>query len=402
MSTLPALSGLSYVLGGPEGFSARPLRPFAPEVRALLSRLSERLVADPGTRRLPDVMSFAWWCRRANLERLAAAYEDGHVRLGRGLAFHVTPANMPVNFAFSWAFSLAAGNANVVRLPTREFPQIPFLLDHLRGALEDGSFAEIARSNCFVRYGREEAVTGAFSAIADARIIWGGDATIQAIRKHPIPARSVDVAFADRYSIAVLGAEALLALDGLGLDRLAAGFFNDAYLMDQNACSSPRLVVWLGAADAVQQARERFWGAVSATVERQYQLSPVGAVDKLTQACLDAVELDSVGLLQKTDNRLFRVELGVLPPGIEERRCNFGYFYEFVAAGLDDVAPIVTTKFQTITYFGVDRATLASFVTTHRIPGVDRIVPVGSALDIGILWDGFDLVRTLSRVCDVH
>ena len=138
---------------------------------------------------MPDVISFAWWCRKANLERLSQVYDDGTVRRGRGLAFHVTPANMPVNFAFSWAFSLLAGNANVVRLPARDFPQIPFLLGHVCRLLEEPEFMSLRAMNAFVAYGREQEITAAFSAMADVRIIWGGDATIAAIRKAPPGAR---------------------------------------------------------------------------------------------------------------------------------------------------------------------------------------------------------------------
>lgn len=34
----------------------------------------------------------------------------------------------------------------------------------------------------------------------------------------------------------------------------------------------------------------------------------------------------------------------------------------------------------------------------RRLRGIDRIVPIGQAMDIGATWDGCDLVRTLSRV----
>jgi hypothetical protein len=63
---------------------------------------------------------------------------------------------------------------------------------------------------------------------------------------------------------------------------------------------------------------------------------------------------------------------------------------------------MVTSKYQTLTYFGLPREELASFVTSNRLPGIDRIVPVGEAMDIGPIWDGFDLIRTLSRVCDIR
>jgi len=398
---LPRHDTLRYVLGAPEGFSGRPLPPFAPEVRAFLARLSDRLVADPVTRTMPDAMSFAWWCRRANVERQAAAYSDGALRIGRGIAFHVTPTNMPVNFAFSWVFSLLAGNANLVRIPNRDFPQIGFLLRHVEETLGEGAFPEVAAMNRFLSYGREDEITAALSALADVRIVWGGDATLSAIRRIPLPARGLDVGFADRYSFCVLGAPQVRDLGDEGLERLAAGFFNDTYLMDQNACSSPHLVVWLGAS-AAREAGTRFWGAVQAQVERRYELSAVSAMDKFTQACRDAIQLEGIRELRHGDNRVYQVELTSLFQGIETRRCNAGYFYEYATDDLDDVAPIVTRRYQTVTTHGVERERLASFVTRNRVTGIDRIVPVGAAMDIGLLWDGYDLIRTLSRVCDVR
>jgi hypothetical protein len=369
MFKLPTDAHLNYVMGGPEQFSARPFEPCSAPVRAFLSRLSAELVADKVSSSMPDVVSFAWWCRKANLERLSQVYNDGTVRLGRGLAFHVTPSNMPINFAFSWAFSLLAGNANVVRLPTRDFAQIPFLLGHVSRLIEQPEFISLRAMNAFVAYGREQEITSAFSAVADIRMIWGGDATIAAIRQASLPAR---------------------------------GFFNDSYIMDQNACSSPRLVVWVGGEDKAAEAGSRFWSAVQKEVDRGYEISAIAALDKFTQACRDAIELDSVAGFERENNRLVRLRLSEALPGIESRRCHSGYFHEWVIPRLRDAAAIVTSKYQTLTYFGFPREELASFVTGNRLPGIDRIVPVGEAMDIGPTWDGFDLIRTLSRVCDIR
>lgn len=389
-------------MGGPEQFCARPLKPCSAPVRAFLSRLSAELVADKASNSMPDVISFAWWCRKANLERLSQVYDDGTVRLGRGLAFHVTPSNMPINFAFSWAFSLMAGNANVVRLPTRDFAQIPFLLGHVSRLIEEPEFMSLRAMNAFVAYGREQEITAAFSAVADIRMIWGGDATIAAIRQASLPARGIDVCFADRYSFCVIGVAQVLELAEAALDRLAHGFFNDSYIMDQNACSSPHLVVWVGGEDQAAEAGSRFWSAVQKEVDRGYEITPIAALDKFTQACRDAIELDSVAAFERKNNRLVRLRLRDALPGIESRRCHSGYFYEWVIPRLHDAAVIVTSKYQTLTYFGFPREELASFVTSNRLPGIDRIVPVGEALDIGPTWDGFDLIRTLSRVCDIR
>jgi len=400
---LPAHDKLLYAMGGGDGFVTRPLKPFAEEVRGFLGCLSSRLMADAAAKSLPDVIAFAWWCRKANIERLAATYQDRSCRIGRGLAFHVTPSNMPVNFAFSWVFSLLAGNANIVRLPGRDFPQIPLILGHAAAVHESYRYPNVKAMNAFISYGREEEINRAFSAIADVRILWGGDRTIEEIRRvAPLPIHAIDIGFADRFSLCVLGAKGILALDQAGLLRLIGGFYNDAYLMDQNACSSPRLLVWLGEEEETALATERFWSAVENETARRYTLPPVLAVDKLTQACRDAIDLEGAAGLARNSNRVYRLRLKMLTPVVADRRCAGGYFYEYRAGDLAELAPMVTRRYQTLTYFGVRSEELRSFVVVNRLTGIDRIVPVGEAMNIGLIWDGYDLVRTLSRVCDVH
>jgi hypothetical protein len=359
-------------------------------------------MASREARAFSDLVSFAWWCRKASIEHQAAPYRDGSLRLGRGIAFHVTPSNVPVNYLFSWAFSLLAGNANLVRLPERHFPQTTIALEHVKALFDAVDFAEIRAMNAFVSYGRDPEINAALSAVADVRIIWGADETVGIIRKAPLPPRGIDVAFADRYSFCVLGAQAVCEAADAELGRLATAFYNDTYLMDQNACSSPRLVVWLGTPERAAEARRRFWPALELEVRRRYELATVSAMDKLTQACRDAIELGCVSSLERYDNDIYLIGLDSLAPGIETRRCGAGYFYEHVTTDLDDVAPVVTRKYQTLTRFGVDKALLASLVERHRLTGIDRIVPVGSAMDIGLLWDGYELVRTLSRICHVE
>jgi hypothetical protein len=36
-----------------------------------------------------------------------------------------------------------------------------------------------------------------------------------------------------------------------------------------------------------------------------------------------------------------------------------------------------------------------------NLTGIDRIVPIGNALDIDFKWDGYDLIKTLSRIVSV-
>jgi hypothetical protein len=161
-------------------------------------------------------------------------------------------------------------------------------------------------------------------------------------------------------------------------------------------------VVWLGRAQATA-AQERFWAAMDREIARRgYELAAVSTVDKLSQVCRDAIELGSVDGFTRSGNKLYRLALSSVSRSIAARRGNCGYFYEFITDDLEDVAQAVTWKYQTLTYAGVPDHKLAQFVAIHRMAGIDRIVPVGTAMDIGLIWDGYDLITMLSRICDVR
>ena len=44
---------------------------------------------------------------------------------------------------------------------------------------------------------------------------------------------------------------------------------------------------------------------------------------------------------------------------------------------------------------------MINFVTHNNLKGVDRIVPIGDSLNIGLIWDGIDLRRSLSRAISI-
>ena len=83
-------------------------------------------------------------------------------------------------------------------------------------------------------------------------------------------------------------------------------------------------------------------------------------------------------------------------------RGKFGLFYEFDATDINKISHIVKKSFQTLTYFGVNKSYLIDFVVQNRLFGIDNITPIGSALDIGVIWDGYDIIRSLSRTISVQ
>lgn len=387
-------------LAGSKAISTRPFAPYNWLLCGFLDNLSSELRSSKEARPYPDIMAFAFWCRRANIAKLKKDFEDGKARLGAGLVFHITPSNAPINFAFSFAFGLVSGNANIVRVPSKLFPQIDIICGSLNQLFDCDKYSEIKAMNAFVRYEQNDAITAMFSANCNARIIWGGDETIRNIRKLPVPERCVDIAFSDRYSFCIIDAPSIIKLDEAGLKKLAENFYNDAYLMDQDACSSPHMIVWQGSEK--EKAKERFWIAVSRIVAEKYQLRDMNAVDKYTLFCHNAIELDNISCFKKHSNYIYRISINSLLDNMDTLRGKCGYFYEYDADDINSLAHIINTKYQTLTYFGVDKSELLDFVVKNRLLGIDRIVPIGKALDIGVIWDGYDIVRSLSRIVDVR
>ncbi|WP_195654839.1 acyl-CoA reductase [Bacteroides sp. 1001136B_160425_E2] len=371
-----------------------PLSPFSDEVILYLNELSSILLRMPEIRHYPDVVTFAFFCRKANLLRLQKEHATNSLRLGRGLVFHIAPSNVPVNFAYSLICGLLSGNNNIVRLPGKQFRQVDLIVEAIRTLSGDERFDTVSRMVHLIKYERGGIETTTYSALADVRVIWGGDETIRTIRQSPLPPRSYDIAFADRYSVCVLNAISIL--EESSLDKIIEGFYNDTYLFDQNACSAPQLMVWVGTADKIEKAKEYFWTALQQYVDRKYKLEPILAVDKLSTFYRQAI-LSDVIKEENKNNNLWRVRLRELSSDIPQYRCAGGYFSEYSTNDFNDLASIVTTKYQTLAYFGFSKDELQQFVLNNHIKGIDRIVPIGKTTDFSLIWDGYDLITMLSR-----
>lgn len=393
------IKNIEWLHGSMAALDERPLVPFAEDVVDALDALSKALMHDPQSRLYPDVVTFAFFCRRGNLMKLreqsVVSIQPSVIRLGRGTIFHIAPSNVPVNFAYSVVAGLLAGNTNVVRVSQKQFPQVDIIVKHMR---------EIRMKRlAVVRYPHESNANEVFSAMCDVRVIWGGDATIATIRQNVLPPRAFDICFADRYSLAAINADKLIAdqLNTEHLNQLAERFYNDTYLFDQNACSAPHLVVWTGNKENIKQAKKLFWNAVQRVAEQKYQFQDVMAVDKLTALYRQAAAMPTHD--EETKNNLLRrVEIDMLPQNIDSFRCAGGYFSEYTTQLLDEIAPIVNEKYQTLAYYGFDRQELSDFILRNRLSGIDRIVPFGETTAFSLTWDGINLIERMSRIIDIQ
>ena len=242
------ISSLMHILAGENSkISNSPTTVFNSERITFLAELSQNLLAHKEARALPDVVSFAYWSRRANLMRMAENFTDSRdLRMGIGLLFHICPANVPINFAYSMAFGLLSGNTSVIRLPSKNSSTLNVMVEVIDKLIKKQAYSTLESALTLVRYDRNDDVSRFWMSVADGRILWGGDATVEHMRRMPCRPRSREVAFPDRYSMAAINPSALLALNKAELQAFCLRLFNDIYLMEQAACSSPQLLVWVG------------------------------------------------------------------------------------------------------------------------------------------------------------
>lgn len=369
-------------------------------VLEFLDDLSKWLRHNKEAAKYADVMSIAFWCRKGNLIQMQEQFEDGMLHMGRGLLFHITPSNVPVNFAFSYFFGLLSGNSNIVRLPSKDFPQARILCQGIESVLQEEKYREIRETTQFIRYDRSKEINDYYSGICDGRIVWGGDETIHMLRQSSMPPKAVEVVFADRFSFGVIQSEAVVNASHEELCRLAKDFYNDTYLMDQNACSTPHCILWLG--EQTEQAEAIFWQAVYEEAQK-YVLEDIKVVDKYTRLCHLAMERNDIKKMEKDayGNLLYIVTLNELPEDLEELRGSFGLFFQCSIGNLKWLQNVISPKSQTMLTFGVKQEEINLFLRESGLRGIDRAVPFGKALDMGVIWDGYDIVRTLSRAIKI-
>lgn len=376
----------------------RPLQPYDEIVCAFLAELSERLRKDKKAVLWPDIMSYAFFCRRANLAKLKADFEDGRLRMGRGVAFHIAPSNVPINSLYTYTFGLLAGNANIVRVSSKDFEQVRIVCRHIEDMFASGRYETVRKMTAIILYEHDREITDELSARASIRVIWGGNATVDEIRKSPIPPRCVELTFADRYSFGIIDPEVVLDSSEVEMQRLAEQFYNDTYLMDQNACSTPHLLIWKSSKDdRIKAGQARFWGALHECAKK-YDLEAIKASDKYVQLCSYAAHSDGTYTVDRYENLLYVITLKNLPNDISGLRGKFGLFFQYATDDLNTLADKIEDTVQTCVFYGIQKSEIEGLIKENSIRGIDRIVPIGLALNIGSYWDGYDIVGQMSRM----
>lgn len=383
-----------------DGLQAARLQPFDARTLAFLAAFAERILRDTDLRSAPELVALAYWFRPAAIETLRQRYtrlaEHGLLR-PRGVAFHIAPANVDAVFVYSWFLSLLCGNRNIVRLSKRENPHRLALLTLLGEVMAHPEHADIAAANAVLAYDRDDGITTALSARCHLRVVWGGDATVQHVRSLPLPPLATELVFPNRNAWALLDAQTVLDASEDALRQASSAFHNDTFWFGQQACSSPRAVLWIGSTAEVDVARARFWPALAAELTRRgTQDEAAQLATRLVSAHQAAAEA-AVTLASTLSDWPLRLMTDRFSPALREQHCGYGLIYEIQRERLDGSTGLFVAEDQTIAYWGFTREALVAWVCSLPDRAIDRIVPLGQALRFADRWDGHDLLRAFSR-----
>ncbi|MEI7595134.1 MAG: acyl-CoA reductase [Bacteroidota bacterium] len=349
----------------------------------------------------PALVALGFWLRKGNIDSIAKENEfllnSKKFKLQpRGIVFHICPANVDTMFLYSLAISLLTGNKNILRLSSKlENNDTTILFNIIRDLINSHEFIGLKEYLNIVKYEHDEEISSYLSENADARIIWGGDNTVNIFKKIKTKNRSKDIFFPNRVSYSVFKAQAFLSIDVEEKKNIVKKFYNDSYVFDQKGCSSPQLIFIKGIPEDCSCFKDELYRLLVEYSSSNYKNDISSLASFKYSNLINDVVVENMHIQNviKKNNYLYFVEIE--NESLQLNSCGAGYFYLKNIKDFSEITSFITTTVQTLTYFGLDSNEIESICKNTYGKGIDRIVPIGQALSFEYIWDGYNLLEEL-------
>ena len=126
----------SLFLVGSNIIKKKTLEPFDNKLCDFFDCLSRQIFKEKKKFENTDILTLGFWFRRKNIIKFKEKFIDNELKLPVGIVFHITPNNVPINFAYSLFFGLITGNTNVVKVPSKNYFQIEYLCKMIKNLLK--------------------------------------------------------------------------------------------------------------------------------------------------------------------------------------------------------------------------------------------------------------------------
>ena len=365
-------------------FNQSTLPAFDSAILNFLQDLSANLLRGEKSKQSSDCVALGFWLRKANINRIQQQRAERR-DTALGVVFHYAPKNVDTMFVYSWVCSALMGNINVVRLPSALSPMMQMLVATLNALFAMPEHESMASRNRFIQFDYDDQHNNNLSLHADARVIWGGDESVTKIRSQPCKPRCRDIAFSDRYSASLIAADS-----NTDLTVLAERLWKDTEPFSQQACSSPKLIFWLGDKKLLQSFCEQLNHLAGNSEQGQGDANERLLAQQMICMSLPASERlirDRVCVTKVKE--LHQQHIDWLPGA--------GSYLLIELESAEQVKHYLNGKIQTLSHAGIEQSSLENLLGQSQALGVDRLVPLGTALEFEAEWDGYDLLTELSR-----
>ncbi len=378
------------------------IKPFDVIVIDFFDSVSKSILSNKTINLLPEIAALGFWLRKANLLKLKE--ENKHLFVSEiynisplGKVFHVCPANVDTMFIYSLAVSVLMGNKNLLRVSSRmDAAHVDMLFDIINQTINQEKYNVFKDYINIITYSHSEELSSNISKNVNARVIWGGDQTIKTFKGFEAAPRTKDIVFADRVSTLCIDCESYNQLQYEDLKMVLRNFYNDAYTFDQMGCSSPQTIYFIGNKIDYNTCINKFQKEASDFIHRHYANDIVSLASlKLNRMVDDAI--DHILVSQTGDNYLKLIELNSETDASKLHGCGGGYFYVKQIESAKELRSLNHPKVQTVCYFGLSKNDLQILIDLSNGEGIDRIVPLGQALNFNYIWDGYNLFDELSK-----
>jgi len=365
------------------------LNPFDNEVLGFLDSLSKELLK---LKEYNELVALGFWLRKSNIEKMKKEFfkkYENNIVLPRGVTFHIAPSNVDTIFVYSFVLSMLVGNVNILRIGQKTNEQILTLIKKIEEVLN--KYPKLKNKLYIARYGYEEEINEFFSSICDLRIIWGGDETVNTIRKIPLKPTALELTFADKFSFA------LLDLNSIELnEQFFEKLYRDSFTFLQQACSSVRAICFL---PVDNDKKKEFWQKFEEFIQRKNpRLEDKEGITRFNAVVSMAIE-EKIKVYHS--KFLYVVKVGSLDVIDRVKHPGLGVFYDIDIDSIEELLKFSTKKEQTLSLAGIKKEELVKAIKNVKPKGFDRYVNVGNAMNFSEVWDGFDLLSSLSRIIDV-
>ena len=109
-------------------FGIKIFKPFDNNVIDFINLFSIEIRKHKNFRNFPDLHFLSLWTSKTEIKKKEKLILKDEKRFGRGLVLHITPSNLPTNFAYSFLIGLISGNSNIIKLPSKEFKETQIIL----------------------------------------------------------------------------------------------------------------------------------------------------------------------------------------------------------------------------------------------------------------------------------